>query len=1156
MKILKITFQNLNSLKGEHSIDLENGLLSEAGIFSITGPTGAGKSTLLDAITLALFGKAARYDKEANPGEMMTRGTGECAAEVLFECSKGRYTAKWTRARSRKKPDGKLQGPKREIAKAGSGEILAEKLKEADLLVESLTGLDYHRFLRSVLLAQGRFKEFLDANDNERGDLLEKITGTEIYSRISKKAFEIERQHDEAIQTAKSQLDGVALKSDAVLAELQDEQAGKAREITTAKSELKAVQAQLQRFETQQQLNQSLAQSKQDLLSWQAADRAFAPTRERLSRQQATQPFQAGLIELNTHTRQLETLSDELTELTHNAQQQQNTTAQRLVATQQAVQSAISAKASQISTLVATQQQTSKSEQTIRNWLTEHHADQAIEARLPLVRTTGESVRQSARDFKAQLAEQATHEQEQAKTQAELLNKQHLVKASEQAVASARAAVTASAAAFMHAANSKTIEQWRELAKTHTQAVQAAQTIQAQRNSWQQASAALAQQTEALPTLTEQLNAATQIHKMRSEALDQASATLQDKQKIYHQARLIAQLETHRTALKADEACPLCGSLQHPYAEHLELDEDADKSALTAQMQVVTEAEHVQKQAAANFNRLDEKCRGLKQTIADATAAVSQQARTLTTQAAAAGYHQPIEGNDAFAAWLQQLHSQQQKTEAQLTHIEQLEHAQRKATENHSTVAARHEVSMAKLQSTQQASSEIANKLAACQQAQTTTRQQIETQLEAFNQQVADHLQPARTADATATHTQALERKRAEYQQQLDALQQQHLRLKELASQHTELTQAHQRLTEEQSQWQQALEQFPKTASTNETAVLPVASSETQRRSDCQSALDAARQAAQSLTQKQQDRSATTQRIQSITCNLQTRLKDSIFESIEALKTARLSEAEFAALSQEQSALQTQHDSLQGQIKQTSETLEQLITAGICSPQEAATLRAQQIAHDEQIGSHNKRLGEIEILLAQDATARTSQAELIAKIETLQREARPWIELNALIGSASGDKFSKFAQGLTLAQLLELANRHLSELNDRYTIQRTTESELSLQIIDRYQADTIRPTRSLSGGESFLVSLALALGLSDLAGSDTRIESLFIDEGFGTLDTDTLDTALAALENLRMSNRTIGIISHVDALKQRISAQIHVNKGSDGYGSLKIVNGS
>ena len=200
MKILKITFQNQNSLKGQHSIDLDSGLLSEAGIFSITGPTGAGKSTILDAITLALFGKAARYETETNPGEMMTRGTGECAAEVLFECGKGRYRAKWTRARARKKPDGNLQNPKREISDE-EGQILAERLREADHLITELTGLDYQRFLRSVLLAQGRFREFLDANDNDRGDLLERITGTEIYSEISKKAYEISANMPQALRT-------------------------------------------------------------------------------------------------------------------------------------------------------------------------------------------------------------------------------------------------------------------------------------------------------------------------------------------------------------------------------------------------------------------------------------------------------------------------------------------------------------------------------------------------------------------------------------------------------------------------------------------------------------------------------------------------------------------------------------------------------------------------------------------------------------------------------------------------------------------------------------------------------------------------------------------------------------------------------------------
>ena len=193
MKILKITFENLNSLKGKHSINLESGLLNEAGIFAITGPTGAGKSTILDAITLALFGKAARYESDSNP-EIMTRGTGECLAEVLFECSKGRYRSKYTRTRARKLPEGKLQPPKREVC-TDENQILAEKIKEADHLITTLTGLDYQRFLRSVLLAQGRFREFLDAKENDRGDLLEKITGTEIYSLIGQKAFELSLIH-------------------------------------------------------------------------------------------------------------------------------------------------------------------------------------------------------------------------------------------------------------------------------------------------------------------------------------------------------------------------------------------------------------------------------------------------------------------------------------------------------------------------------------------------------------------------------------------------------------------------------------------------------------------------------------------------------------------------------------------------------------------------------------------------------------------------------------------------------------------------------------------------------------------------------------------------------------------------------------------------
>jgi exonuclease SbcC len=161
--------------------------------------------------------------------------------------------------------------------------------------------------------------------------------------------------------------------------------------------------------------------------------------------------------------------------------------------------------------------------------------------------------------------------------------------------------------------------------------------------------------------------------------------------------------------------------------------------------------------------------------------------------------------------------------------------------------------------------------------------------------------------------------------------------------------------------------------------------------------------------------------------------------------------------------------------------------------------------------------------------------------------------LAELIGSADGKKFSEFAQGLTLTRLTELANRHLNRLTDRYRITRNPQEYLDLLVVDHYQADSTRSMNSLSGGESFLVSLALALGLSELAGHKTQIETLFIDEGFGTLDADALEVALTALEILQGTGKMIGIISHVEALKERVSTQINVRKGVGGISTLRVV---
>jgi DNA repair protein SbcC/Rad50 len=199
-----------------------------------------------------------------------------------------------------------------------------------------------------------------------------------------------------------------------------------------------------------------------------------------------------------------------------------------------------------------------------------------------------------------------------------------------------------------------------------------------------------------------------------------------------------------------------------------------------------------------------------------------------------------------------------------------------------------------------------------------------------------------------------------------------------------------------------------------------------------------------------------------------------------------------------------------------------------------------------------RKIWENKRTLDEDQALRKTHAALMVDIRKHQKEHNRWKQLADLIGSADGKKFNIFAQGLTLARLVRLANKHMVKLNPRYVIRKVKNEDLELEIIDTYQADDARPMKTLSGGESFLVSLALALGLSELASRRTRIDSLFIDEGFGTLDSDTLDTAIATLENLQAESKLIGIISHVEALKDRITTQIQVNKLSNGSSKLVI----
>jgi DNA repair protein SbcC/Rad50 len=195
-------------------------------------------------------------------------------------------------------------------------------------------------------------------------------------------------------------------------------------------------------------------------------------------------------------------------------------------------------------------------------------------------------------------------------------------------------------------------------------------------------------------------------------------------------------------------------------------------------------------------------------------------------------------------------------------------------------------------------------------------------------------------------------------------------------------------------------------------------------------------------------------------------------------------------------------------------------------------------------------IGGILQVLTDNEKQRSSQQERLKAIDIQRQEWSRWDDLHDLIGSADGKKFRNFAQGLTFEMMTAHANRRSQEMTDRYILIRDEEQPLELNVIDNYQACEIRSTKNLSGGESFIVSLALALGLSQMASRNVRVDSLFLDEGFGTLDEDALETALETLAGLRQDGKLIGVISHVAALKERISAQIQVIPGSGGRSSL------
>ena len=955
MRIHTIRLANLNALTGTWEIDLDHPAYSD-NIYALTGPTGAGKTTILDAISLALYGRTPRLARIGKAGnEIMSRHSGTCHAEITFSTRTGRYRSHWSQHRARRKAGGELQNPKHELADAESGELLAIGLKDVAAAIERLTGMDYQRFTRAMLLAQGDFAAFLRAAPDERAPLLEQITGTEIYSRISIAVHErlrdaLEQQRQLATETA-----GITPLDAATHTALTQESAALQKQLAALATRQQQTAAALARAQNIAELTAELARLDEQHTAHQAALARFAPERERLAAAQSAALLDADYARLDTLRRAQQQNSRALAALDEQAP--------ALARTHETANQALTAASARV-----------------------HSEKQRLAAAQPRWQQT--------RAYDHTLR----HQREQLATL-------------EQSAAAHTAAQTALAAAEKHAAAAHENSARADVARKKTETALAAH--------------------------------------LQGRLLREYRAEKDNilRELAYHQR--IADLEQQRAHLHDGEPCPLCGATEHPYASELPAQPDDLTTRLEALDTYIKQAE-----------TLGEQHENAQRALASAREKQQQTENTLALAAEKAR-------NSAVHA---EQHAALQQTYAQ-------------------TLAARQAL--------------LANR---DPDAEETAQQHAIAEAEAAMEKARDTCQTAQTAAA--------------------ANQQQRAQL-------------HARLTAQQQELQTAEQQFAAALGMCSEIAAPSPAGRSPQRGRDGEGVDDVPCAPKISTFSISDHPHSNTSSRAATT----------FPDETAWQAARLPAATREALARQAAALDQQTLTLHTRQQDRAARLASLTAQSTDDP-DTATLQARQEADEHTRQQHQQTLASNQHRLAEHERARERLAAQQQAIEKQTAETRRWQNLHELIGAADGKKYRNYAQSLTFASVIAQANRQLVQLSDRYLLTADPARPLELNIIDNYQGGETRSAKNLSGGESFIVSLALALGLAQMSGENMQIDTLFLDEGFGTLDEETLDSALETLAQLRTHGKHIGIISHVAALTERIATRIQITPQNGGNSTI------
>ncbi|TPE47347.1 chromosome segregation protein SMC [Maribrevibacterium harenarium] len=1074
MKILELRFQNLNSLYGEWCIDFTAPEYEDNGIFALVGPTGAGKSTILDAICLALYGATPRLGRITKSGnEILSRQAGECYAEVTFSSQAGRFRCHWSHSKARKSVTGKLQEPKHEIADADTGKVLESKKSLVLGIIEAKTGMDFDRFTRSMLLAQGGFDSFLKANSEEKSKILEQITGTGIYSDISVAVHERTREEKQRLQQLQQQLSGIALLSD--------------EELNTAQH--KVIELEQQMTQTQQQLGQwqqSLSAYQQQIQLQGELNSYQAELNQHHEQQDFFQRLQQR-IEAGQRAATLHSLYQNITAL---RQRQTGLTQEqwRLANLKPSLQEAATTANDQLqhkeAALVALRRRFAESEPLWQQVRELDYQLQTQQASLAAKYTRVETLRATVAQSQEQLSEQQQHRDKlhQAQQHARDYLREHQA---DQRLVQELAAIEGR---YQHWSEDnqriQAQEQWLARAR-HDVSLANQQLEQAQQQyhlAQQQLQSELSKLNEWQQQL-DQLLAGKLVREYRAE---------KDRyeQEAYY-LRRIESLEQQRQKLKDGDPCPLCGALEHPYA-HGQI---PAVDAVMAQLQIVTE--------------LLAKADLLEQQITAQKAKVEQ-----AQQSVYAGEKHVLQ-NQSLVAERQALLAQGEETQ------HQLQRQQQQATQR--LLA---ELSAWGISQLQQ---DAATALEPLKERQRLWLAAEDNLRYSEQQQHQLHAQIERLCATLEANRQAL----GELEQELQLDQQ---RLGTLQQQRFTLFQERcpeQERNSQQQEMQNAEQALVQARAAKERAHGDLARLETQ--------LEAVEQQQQQVVSELEDAAV----------RWQQGLADRQFKDESAYLAASIEANELAALQQQHHGYELRQQELATMMADRRSRLQALIEQ-LQDEVSQDQLESQVAEANQQMEQLREQIAQLKVSLQQHEANLVKVQSQQAALEAQQRECQRWDHLHSLIGSADGKKYRNFAQGLTFELMVAHANRQLERMSDRYLLVRDEQAPLELNIIDNYQAGDIRSTKNLSGGESFIISLALALGLSKMSSRKVRVDSLFLDEGFGTLDEDALEVALDTLASLHEEEKLIGIISHVSALKERISTQIRI---SPNQGGRSVVQG-